>query len=742
MRRAKVAEGIKALKTDRQEAFLERLFSANDEFSPIPFWFFNDTPDEDKIRAQLKNYSEKGVNGLVLHPRIGLPADLPYLSDGYFKAVRFIVKTAAELGMKIVLYDEGMYPSGSAHGMVVEKNPAFAAKGITLREKNDGGEVLAELSDNRYIIKDFTHGTIRGIHFGEDDGEKCAPPAADILNPEAVKLFISLTHDRYYENLKEYFGSTVIAFFTDEPCPLGRNAGGFREWADGMENEIEEQGGRLEELEALFTGGKNRTTEIYGRLVKKHLRESFYAQISAWCENHGIALMGHPAESDDVEEELYFHIPGQDLIMRRIEPKKGGITGRESVQAKLVADIARHLGRRRNVNECFGVCSRDNIPWYFTGGDMKWYIDWLGVRGVNLFVPHAFYYSVEGKRSGERPPDVGQNNIWWKHYNYFSDYIKRISFLMTDSANCARIAVLCDNNNVPYDEVMPLYENQIEFNYLPIQLLDRGHAENGRFCIGGYSYEIILDFIGAAGKNDNGGVNNSLRGVTVFNSITGVIELNKKRGTDDKACLSAVLCFDLNDKPELQTSLRAAHLKKEGTEYWLLSNEGGEPISTYVKLPSADGAPAAMIDLWSGECLAAVRSADEKMALALAPLETRLIAAGLDYEEMKSKIKPRRFLGDWTQLFELVGKSDNHAEYVYHYSAGQAESDGYFKVRGEEMAECWCNGEFIGASFWNDHCFDIGGRLRRGDNEIRLLFTGSAANIYAGADIYFGLLQE
>ena len=42
-----------------------------------------------------------------------------------------------------------------------------------------------------------------------------------------------------------------------------------------------------------------------------------------------------------------------------------------------------------------------------TASDMKWYIDWLGLRGVNLFIPHAFYYSVTGERKEERPPDVG-----------------------------------------------------------------------------------------------------------------------------------------------------------------------------------------------------------------------------------------------------------------------------------------------------------------------------------------------
>ena len=444
---------------------LREILQPDAEFTPIPFWFFNDAFDEKKVRAQLEDYVEKGVNGLVLHPRIGVPEDMPYLSEAYFQAVRYIVGTAAELGMKIVLYDEGMYPSGSAHGMVVAENPAYASRGILLMEaeeaarklaEEDGAQVIAAFPDGRKLVYGFTGGTIRGIHFGEDDGEPGAPKAADILNPDAVELFIHLTHDRYYEELAEYFGSTVIAFFTDEPSALGRNAEHYRPWVPGLEKELEAAGGRVEDLALLFsdTGRKvagrediveleeNLSVEIYQRLIKEKLREIFYARLSGWCERHGISLMGHPAESNDIEEEMYFHIPGQDLIMRRVAPETGGLREFDSVQAKLSADIARHLGRRRNANECFGVCCRDGIPWYMTAGDMKWYIDWLGMRGVNLFVPHAFYYSVEGARKGERPPDVGPNNIWWKHYRRFSDYMKRLSFLMTDSINGAEIAVL------------------------------------------------------------------------------------------------------------------------------------------------------------------------------------------------------------------------------------------------------------------------------------------------------------
>lgn len=173
-----------------KKTVIEQILSPSEEYSPIPFWFFNDEPDRDKIRKQLEDYVTKGVNGFVLHPRIGIPTSLPYLSEAYFEVVRYIVDVAAELNMKVVLYDEAMYPSGSAHGMVVAEHPEYASSGITLRTEPNGLEVLAQLTDGRYIVRDYTKGTIRGIHFGEDDGEAGAPASADILNPEAVKLLV------------------------------------------------------------------------------------------------------------------------------------------------------------------------------------------------------------------------------------------------------------------------------------------------------------------------------------------------------------------------------------------------------------------------------------------------------------------------------------------------------------------------------------------------------------------------
>ena len=73
----------------------EGLQNPSEEFSPIPFWFFNDKPDKDRIKKQLADYVEKGVNGLVLHPRIGMPREVRYLAEAGLQVVEDVGETAA-----------------------------------------------------------------------------------------------------------------------------------------------------------------------------------------------------------------------------------------------------------------------------------------------------------------------------------------------------------------------------------------------------------------------------------------------------------------------------------------------------------------------------------------------------------------------------------------------------------------------------------------------------------------------
>lgn len=515
---------------------LQNFISPPEEFSPIPFWFWNDELDEDKIKNQILSLKEHSIDAFVIHPRIGLPDSIGYLSDEFMHYVSFAVKTAKENNMKVVLYDEGMYPSGSANGKVVQNNPEFANKCLielkqsaasvvsapplkdtdvliaslavkivdgTLRDSKviNIGDIFSEkdvkLWSFTHYIMTFSGSTIRGIHFGEDDLEPCAPKAADLMNIEATKKFIRTTHDRYYEVLGEYFGDTIIAMFTDEPSPEGRfSLKNSIPWTDDFLTYLKKEF-PVEKLPLLWLKDDENYADAYRKyknVVNNLMGERFFAPISLWCKEHNIALTGHPGKSNDIGHLKHFQIPCQDVVWRYVEPgNDSALTGEHSTMGKCSSDSARHRNMRRNGNEVLGCCGPTENGWLMNASDMKWYFDWLFARGVNLIYPHAFFYSVTKPRCDERPPDVGFNSYWWDNYFSISTYVKRMCYMLTDCVNICDTAFLCGAHDLPYIYPKAFFENQREFNYLEKELLENNTViNNGHIIIEKQCYKNIV----------------------------------------------------------------------------------------------------------------------------------------------------------------------------------------------------------------------------------------------------------
>ncbi len=198
------------------------------------------------------------------------------------------------------------------------------------------------------FVETFSRGTIRGIHFGEDDGEENAPASTDLLNPAAVQKFIQLTHDTYYERLEPYFGNTIIAMFTDEPDILGRGSlRGLKPWTNQFLDFYKRNGNEEVDLPLLWFEGSERTAFVrkqYRKTVNAKMTESYYQPISSWCSDHDIALTGHPAASDDIGLLEHFQIPGQDVVWRWVAPEDGkAVGGHHSTAGKCSADAVQML---------------------------------------------------------------------------------------------------------------------------------------------------------------------------------------------------------------------------------------------------------------------------------------------------------------------------------------------------------------------------------------------------------------
>lgn len=808
----------------------ENFLNPQNEYTPIPFWFWNDNLEEGEIKRQIRDFKSKGVMGFVIHPRIGIPKEIEYLSDKFMELVKFAVKEAHENGMTVVLYDEAMYPSGSAHGMVVKGNPEYASKGLKMVEYpvSGSGSVNIELEDGESVvsalivqkinektidresvrkavveggkinynlssennwsilvfIQTFTKGTIRGIHFGEDDRESEAPPSGDLLNLKAMDKFINLTHERYYECLKEYFGNTIIAMFTDEPAIMGRSVKrGLKPWTEDFLVWYVSCGNREEDLPLLWYEAGVETENVrrnYRQAVNKKLEETYYKPISKWCEEHGIALTGHPESSDEIGFLKYFHIPGQDVVWRWIAPEDNkGLLGVHSTMGKCSSDAARHMGRRRNSNEVFGCCGPDGKHWAFSASDMKWYFDWLFIRGVNLVYPHAFFYSIDGPgRSGERPPDVGPNNIWWKHYNKFSDYVKRMCYIMTDSYNTTSVAVLCEEDFLPWQIVKPLYENVIEFNYLEDNLLVKEcKIENGKILIQNQKYTTLVvenaelltsalnvrlrDFINGGGKvvvyNPNSRVLN-LSGVCEIRDINEITE-----------ALDSFGARDIRVTPK-SDNLRASHVVKDGIHFYVFVNEGYSKIEGNLNL-SISGYVEKW-DPWKGTIGAAPVTELGKdgvtVALNLNFRESVILVVDENRAPEIVKMNKTRDYQDYvlnenqdwrvdgipegvvtSNIFESWtawrGMEHFSGTITYNTSLNMdkiQEKQSVLLDLGEvhEICELYVNGVEAGVGLWAPYRFDITNYINAGENSIEIRVTNTLSNKMENTSFKSGLL--
>lgn len=576
------------------------------EFSVMPFWFWNDTLKTDEILRQIKDFEEHGVYGFVIHPRMGLPSDMKFLSPEMLGFMKVAIEEAAKRNMKVILYDEGSYPSGSCEGQVVARNPGHAARGLAKidfheNEKiqlEEGFKLVATINrgENKKmaVVEGPTGGHIRGLHWlDEEKGKEDLPPAGDILNPEAVSSFIELVYERFATHFKEHFGKTIIAVFTDEPDPLGR--GHKKGMVPGNASLL----ARINQIlgydftpffadlwyEDSKEWEKHRTD--YHRAVAICLEENYYGRLSKWCENHGIALTGHPAGSMDLGAQKYFHIPGQDLVWRYVEPGDKALNGDHSTMAKNASSAMVHLNRRRNSNELYGAYGHN-----LTYDEMVWLANWCFVRGQNLLYPHAFYYSVRGARYNERPPDVGPNANWWDIYKPFATACSRLSWLNTDSHQVCETAILGDANQTPYESAKVLFQHQYDFNYLELShLVNDAIIDEHGVHIAGMNYKaVILDGL----KNLPEEIKPALKKLEankqliIFGASPFLPDFPKatsaKNQEELKAAVQVLIKPDLVLTPSSE-NIRYRHVIKNGIHYYILFNEGETPVQTEIQIP-------------------------------------------------------------------------------------------------------------------------------------------------------------
>ena len=366
----------------------------------------------------------------------------------------------------------------------------------------------------------------------------------DMLRDESAHVLIEAVYEPHYEHYAEYFGNTIAGFFSDEPC-LGNPLVGPRRADYGMyENRVGDGGmaypmndeildlmtAEMGEDARLYLGElwyhsdhAHKTRLAYMNAVTRLWRRCFSRQIGDWCRDHGVMYIGHIIEDMNAHGRLgctgghYFRslegqdMSGIDIVLHQVMPgmahymhnctAAGGMADPaffHYVLAQLAASMAHQYPQMKGRAMCeeFGA-----YGWAEGCSMMKWLSDFLLVRGINHFVPHAFSPDYP---DADCPPHFGAegHDPQFDGFSHLMKYTNKVSHLLYGGEHVTSCAILYHAEgewmNRRGDAMLMqvpakvLLDEHLCYDFVCLDMLEQAVVENGRFSVGGESYGALV----------------------------------------------------------------------------------------------------------------------------------------------------------------------------------------------------------------------------------------------------------
>ncbi|MFA6714853.1 MAG: glycosyl hydrolase [Victivallaceae bacterium] len=722
------------------------------ENTPGYFWLLNSRLEPDMLKGQLREMAAMGARSVCMHPlpkgfRPGtMPSQMEpgYLFPEYMDIIEELVAECEKLGMNYYLYDEGGWPSGGACGQVWQSDPEkFAHCYVT---SDDKGGVKIEC---------------------QQDDPAIAAPYPNIITSGVTDEFIELTHEAYRKKLGKYFEKTIRWTFTDEPampyCPPGKLT-----WtADFAEEFQKRKGYELDPfLPELLEEPENLEDKVVSaRIDFQDVRSQLFVErymlpIRAWCRRNNLLSGGHLGGEDEplmCGIHGYGHIlralraldlPGVDVIWRQLFP---GL--RHHPFPKYASSAARQAGRDFVLGEVFAVYGNGLTP-----VRMRWLLDYLLVRGVNVFVFSNYAQTTAENNMAGCRPHFGPVEPLWKYFDLIHNYAGRCSYLLTRGERLCSAAVYFDirslwaggrhaeEANAWHERVSEkLLRQQCDFDYIDDDVLETAEIVGNGLKIGQARYSALIipgRSMMTAGAGEKLKKFREAGGAVFYEpdiaELRPTVEIKSDNLSAVRVCKRVwrdhALYFIVNESdipadveiviPEqlplcccdaLTGKLYA--VPDTGSFRWrsggfdsllLLAGESGEA--------APDFSPANSITLDSGWTLKA---------------EKRYFVGEEDYqiETCETAAVPVD-LGDWRKY--LGDEFSGDAVYQLDFNCPCAFKNAWLEL-GEVRYACsvTLNGVKLGKAVWKLFRFDVSGALRPGSNRLEVTVTNTLANAIA-----------
>lgn len=539
---------------DNDRSLGESFRSPSSLYRGAPFWSWNGELEKSELLRQLDVFREMGIGGVTIHPRTGLNTE--YLGDEFMERIKACRDDAHSKGMLTWLYDEDRWPSGFAGGLVT-KNPAFRQRHLLFTavpytgkagSSHNGSTAVATRQDNgtllaRYAIRIDDNHLVRHRLLDADEqpaeGEtewfaylEVATDSTwfnnqtyvDTLNPEAMRRFIDVTHERYKQTLGDAFGRDVPAIFTDEPQFTHKGTLQFASqpqdvilpWTNDLDDDFTRRfgGSILAHLPEVIWDLPDNQASIwryrYHEWIAERFTASFADQIGNWCTSNHIALTGHMMEESTLQKQCKalgeamrsyraMHIPGIDMLCDWMEFNT----------AKQAQSAARQFGCPGVLSELYGVTG-----WHFDFQGHKRQGDWQAALGVLFRVHHLSWYCMRGEAKRDYPASISYQSPWYKEYPAIEDHFARVGAVLSRGEAVCRVGVihpiesywiaLGPNDTSASDRTLRdeqfealtdwLLRGLIDFDFIAESLLPRqaGAIEEGKLPVGRMRYEAVI----------------------------------------------------------------------------------------------------------------------------------------------------------------------------------------------------------------------------------------------------------
>lgn len=473
--------------------FSEESFSSPEKsYSPFYSWIWNAPVTKEETDRQLDEFVRLGIKAfyIIPEPKTFRPASMPtmlepdYLTEPYYEAYAYALKSAFSRGMIAWIYDEGGWPSGGACGRVLLKRPDLARRGLAQRKisfkagdsyipSEDAASAFldsGEMIEKGYV---FTSDTDVNEYFSERTYFKWqgVPDYPDLTLAESTDAFIEETFPGYDKTLSEHFGGEITAVFSDEPCAPSPVP--FR---PEIEEEYERRYGESirphldvlwQNIERLWTDYEDvnvpeESAEAIIRwydLCSELFCKNYLDKERQWSNEHNMSFVGH-LNGDDLpmgsvrscsyhvlRSLRHFDIPAVDVIWRQIFPGEKQyvddiITAENRFFPRYASSAAAQIGSDLSASESFGVYGQS-----LTYDEMRYTIGFQAIRGINIFNYMVKNYGRNGFfMTGERPSfgEELQNTADVRAFNEYTERLTYLTSLGDREVNVALYFPMCD----------------------------------------------------------------------------------------------------------------------------------------------------------------------------------------------------------------------------------------------------------------------------------------------------------